>query len=71
MGTIIKNTNYDNDSDDDDNNKNKSDLLKFSRLFSYSKYFSYGNKKIIAIVTVTCHCSASGIVSRLQNAPKA
>ena len=68
----LNNTSYDNDSgDDDNNNKNKGDLLKFSRLFSYSKYFSYGNKKFIALVIVTCHCSASGIISRLQNASKA
>jgi len=43
MGTSINNTNYDNDSGDDNNNKNKGNLLKFSRLFIYSKYFSDGN----------------------------
>jgi len=71
MGTSMNITNYDNVSGDDNNNKNKDSLLKFSWLFNYSKYFSYGNKKFIATVTEMFHFSASGIISRLQNASKA
>ena len=67
---IIYHTNYDIDSGDDNNNMNNGNLLKFCRLFKYSKYFSYGIKKLIAILTVTCYCTALGIISRLHKASK-